>query len=487
VYVLNGPEKTSFIATENANFSYLDNVPTYGNNLLFESEAIATYPPLIRRYNLKKRGEQFVNVLIPTSTFLPPVRQTISITSIGKDVIEIEGRQISCDRLVLELKRGDLISVWITKRLHNVLMVDMPRHGFKAVFCTEKKDIPTEKYTRKSDLYVEKEVAFTNEEIVLYGTLLIPTRGKAPYPSLMLICDSGPINRDNFGIFTDIAHTLGEAGYCVLRFDKRGIGKSQGFFAAYDQSGEISDLKCAIDFLKSLPEVDKSRIALLGHSEGGFYATYLAGSDEDVKTCIIMSALSSLSPLENDCSKLKKLITNIAPDDYEYLESAITAIKQSREIIKDKSDWVTVLNKRVFTKKMNLENKYNAIDTMKKVKIPVLILHGRKDTINFVEEARELGDALAEAGNDNFTIIYFGGLDYFFGTMVKEHLIEEHIEVDMEVLKSITTWLDKNLPQQPAESIIITENISAGESQKPLLNEEHKETAYGVATEEKKE
>lgn len=450
-YLLSNPEKISFMVTGHGDFLYIEGVPTYGNDLPFENGAIVTYLPLVRRYNFKKHGEQFVNVLTPISTFLPPVRQTVSLTSIGRDSIEIEGRIINCERLVLELKNGDLISVWISRRFHNILMVEIPKYGAKAIFCTEKKNIPVQEYKRKSSLYIEKEVTFNNGDTVLYGTITVPTTGEAPYPAVMLIWDSGPLDRESLGLFTDVAHTFAEAGYCVLRFDKRGIGQSQGFFSTYVQLEEISDLKCAFDFLKSLPEADKSRMALLGHSEGGFFAAYLAGTDKDVRACIIMSALSSLSPLKGECSKLRKFITRIVSDDEEYLESTIAAIKETRGIIKDKGDWATVLGKRVFTKKIDSEEAYNVLDAMKKVNVPILILHGRRDTINPVEEARELEDALAEGGNEDITTIHFGRLDHFFGTVVKNSPIRDHIEVDIEVLKSITTWLDKNLIPPPVK------------------------------------
>lgn len=465
-YILNGPKRVSFMTSENANFLYLDNIATYGNDLFFENDAVVTYQPIIRRYNFKRGGVQYVNVLTPILNFLPPVRKVAYISAIGKDIIEIDGREINCERIILRLKNDELISIWASGRFHNVLMVDVPKNNFRAVFCTEKKSIPVQEYKKKSELYKEKEVAFTNEEVTLSGTLSVPTDGKPDHPACMLIWDSGPMDRNALGIFTDLAHALAEAGYCVLRFDKRGIGRSQGFFSTYDQSEEISDLKCAIDFLKSLPEVDKSRIALLGYSEGGFYASYMAGASEDVRACIIMSALSSLSPLKNDCIKLKKFIRKFIPDDEEYLKSAIIAVTQSREMTNDKSDWITILGNRVFTRKMYLENKYNMLDTLKKVKVPVLILHGRKDSINLIEEASELGDALADT-NDDFTMIYFGELDHFFGTAVTNPPTRDHIEADRELLKSIITWLDNNLVALPTKAAIsVDEGIKNEELQK---------------------
>jgi len=452
-YILNGPEKVSYMEAGGTNFSYLDSVPSYGNDLVFENEAIVTYPALLRRYNFKKRGEQFVNVLTSISPFTPPVRNVVSLTFVGRDILKITGRKISSERLILELENGDLISVWIAGRFHNILKIDIPKHGFKAVFSDEKSEIPVEEYKRESELYTEKEVTFNNGEIALSGTLSVPNLNRDPYPAVLLIWDSGPLDREAGGIFTDLAHDLAEAGYCVLRFDKRGIGKSRGLFLTYAQPELISDLKQAVNYLKSAPEVDSGRIALLGHSEGGFYAAYLCGQDSDIRACVIMSALSSLSPLEDDCFKLKRFIEKVAGNDIVYLESAVLSLSQSRDILWGTSDWKNVLGKRVFTKKINLEEKYNVIDAMKKVKVPVLILHGRKDDINLREEVKDLEDALMDGGNDNFTSIYFGKLGRSFGQPVKEPPIRDHIELDAEVSESMINWLDNNLtplPEVPA-------------------------------------
>lgn len=468
-YILSGPEKISFMSTGYANFSYLDSIPRYGNDLIFEKQAIVTYPPLIRRYNFKNRDEQFVNALAPISTFLPPVRNIASITSIGRSTIEIEDRKINCERLIFELQNGDLISVWTSRRFHNILMVDIPKLRFKAVFCTYKKDIPSEEYKRKSELYTQKEVIFNNEDISLSGTVSVPSSSQGPYPAIMLIWDSGPMDRNNIGIFTDLAHALAEAGYCVFRFDKRGIGRSKGLFSAYAQPEEISDLKCGIEFLGSLPEVDKSRIAVLGYSEGGFYASYLAGSYENVRACVILSALSSFNPLKDNCDKLRKFIKGAVPNDIGYLNGAVESLTQSRNMVMGKDDWVNVLGKKVFTKKINLENTYSVLDAVKKVKVPVLILHGRKDDLNLAEEVREIGESLASAGNDNFTSIYYGRLDHFFGTLVNKPPIREYIEVDIEVLTTITNWLRMNLPPSSAyqknDSTFPSKDIESGASQ----------------------
>jgi len=485
-YIVNSPEKTSFMASAHADFACLEPVPRYGNDVLFEAVCAASYQSVMRRYNFKKRGKQFVNALSPVFPLLPPAREIISVTSMGKDVIEIENKKTGCERFLLELKSGDSIYVWATKTFHNILMLEIPGLGFRAVLCHKRGEVPVAEYGRKSGLYTEKDVSFVNEEIELRGSLAVPVSGEeGPLPAVMLIWDSGPLDRDGAGIFTDIAHALAEAGYCVLRFDKRGTGKSKGFLSAYAQPEEISDLRCALNFLKERAEVDKSRIALLGHAEGGFYAAHLAAADKEIKACVILSAASSLSPLKNNCEGLKNIIKKEMPRKSEYQESAIATLKQSREMIKGKSDWITILDKRVFIKKVALEDKYNPVETVKALKIPTLILQGRRDIVNSGEEAQALGDALARAGNENFTIIYFGELGHNFGKLVKDPPVREHIEVDDEALKSIIGWLDKNLLPLPVETIPLPddelEGAEAGELPEAIAEKAVKENEAPVA------
>ncbi|KAK0339570.1 hypothetical protein LTR94_033988, partial [Friedmanniomyces endolithicus] len=66
---------------------------------------------------------------------------------------------------------------------------------------------------------------------------------------------------------------LTEAGYIVFRLDNRGEGDRSAAFkqALYLKMGqpEIADQVIGADYLRSLPYVDDSRIAMMGWSYGG--------------------------------------------------------------------------------------------------------------------------------------------------------------------------------------------------------------------------
>lgn len=77
--------------------------------------------------------------------------------------------------------------------------------------------------------------------------------------------------------FDRMSAALAACGFATLRFDCAGRGDSDGDFKDMTLPGEIADLEAILVYARSLPQVDASRIALLGHSQGGLTASVLAG------------------------------------------------------------------------------------------------------------------------------------------------------------------------------------------------------------------
>jgi hypothetical protein len=78
-----------------------------------------------------------------------------------------------------------------------------------------------------------------------------------------------------------------DAGHAALRFNFRGVGASTG---AYDGgNGEADDVRAAIDYLRSLPEIDAERVALAGYSFGAMVALRVASGRDDLSTVIAVS------------------------------------------------------------------------------------------------------------------------------------------------------------------------------------------------------
>jgi uncharacterized protein len=81
------------------------------------------------------------------------------------------------------------------------------------------------------------------------------------------------------------AEFLHRAGYAVLMFDYRYRGSSEGDSITMGVE-ERGDLRAAIDTLAARPEVDASRIGVLGMSMGGVIAIVVGAQDERVRTIV---------------------------------------------------------------------------------------------------------------------------------------------------------------------------------------------------------
>jgi len=171
---------------------------------------------------------------------------------------------------------------------------------------------------------LEKVVYFSEPEIFVPGLLLLPKAGGAK-PALVFVPEEG-----NSGAVTEkYLRPLAEAGNVVLSIDPRGMGETapaaaspsstQRNYRGFAQNAEVSlfyealragttligsrtvDVRRAIDYLETRPEVDRRRIAAAGHGMGGLLVLYAAALDERIRAAAVTSALISYAAiLESD-------------------------------------------------------------------------------------------------------------------------------------------------------------------------------------------
>jgi CubicO group peptidase (beta-lactamase class C family)/pimeloyl-ACP methyl ester carboxylesterase len=143
--------------------------------------------------------------------------------------------------------------------------------------------------------YTEEEVSFENKpaEINLAGSLTIP-QGTGPFPAVVLIPKSGPMDRDermlNHRPFLVLADYLARAGIAVLRTDVRGAGKSGGKFPGAQVEDYAGDVAAALVYLRTRKEVNSRRVGLVAHGEGSLAAAIAATRDRDVGFVVMLGA-----------------------------------------------------------------------------------------------------------------------------------------------------------------------------------------------------
>jgi pimeloyl-ACP methyl ester carboxylesterase len=160
---------------------------------------------------------------------------------------------------------------------------------------------------------------FPSGDIRLAYTLDLPA-GTGPFPAIVMGHGSGEVTRQQL---TSLALGLVQAGFAVLRYDKRGVGGSGG---VYEVAGNVAnservfpilagDMLAGIEFLKTRPEVDPARIGLFGVSQAGWIIPLAASRSSDVKFMILVVGPTVSVGVENYYSSLVEVTLTTSLED----------------------------------------------------------------------------------------------------------------------------------------------------------------------------
>ena len=147
--------------------------------------------------------------------------------------------------------------------------------------------------------------------------LNLPATGDGPFPGILLVPGSGPIDMNETGglvridnktgsliypparPFFDIAEYLSQRGFAVLQYDKRGVGANftildSNIWGNTTVNNLENDAQKALEVLIQQPEVDSNSVTLVGHSEGTMYVTRLAINNPDIVDNIVLMGTLAL-------------------------------------------------------------------------------------------------------------------------------------------------------------------------------------------------
>jgi uncharacterized protein len=288
--------------------------------------------------------------------------------------------------------------------------------------------------------YAEEEVSYENPaaHIRLAGTLTLP-RGAGPFPAVILIAGSGPIDRDEtlFGhkFFLVLADHLTRHGIAVLRVDKRGIDRSTGNYADATSADFADDVQAGIAYLKTRPEIEARKIGLAGHSEGGVIAPIVAARDPSVAFIVLMAGLGMKGD-ELLLEQNRLLAKAMGADDAQIEQvsainrRAFTAAKTAkdsaeaaarlREILSTAGKAIGMTDAAVEAAIQQLSSNwfrfflaYDPVPILREVKCPVLAINGSKD-LQVPAKPNLEGIRQALAGNSNVDVKELPGLNHLF-------------------------------------------------------------------------
>jgi len=132
------------------------------------------------------------------------------------------------------------------------------------------------------------------DDLKIVGHLYLPG-DQTPYPTVCT-CHGIPAERNDPRDkgYRALAKKICQRGLAVFTFNFRGTGASGGNI---DIAGWIKDLKAVVDYLCTLPEVDKSHLSLLGFSGGGAIAINVAAQDNRISSVVSCASPAEFTPL----------------------------------------------------------------------------------------------------------------------------------------------------------------------------------------------
>ncbi|HEY1021999.1 MAG TPA: alpha/beta fold hydrolase, partial [Flavisolibacter sp.] len=284
--------------------------------------------------------------------------------------------------------------------------------------------------------------------------------------------------------FAVIADDLTKRGFLVLRVDDRGVGKTTGDHRSATSRDFADDVKAGLAFLRSLSEVNKSKIGLLGHSEGGMIAQMVCAEDKDLAFLVMLAApgipVTELMTLQNEAVLLsagaqkevvkeylqlyRQLVTAIAYAPADQAERLTTAIltnwiqKTPREKVvattgisdeTSKQKWAASFGQQVAHPWFHYFLQYNPDDYVKKLKAKVLALNGDKDVqVTSSANLAGLRSSLKRSNSPQYDIVALEGLNHLFQRCQK-CTVQEYGELEETIapaaLEAIGNWLVKEV------------------------------------------
>lgn len=336
--------------------------------------------------------------------------------------------------------------------------------------------------------YDSEEVTFKNitDDIDLAGTLTYP-KGDGPFPAVVMITGSGAQDRDEFLLghkpFLVIADHLTRNGIAVLRFDDRGVGGSGGNTYQSTMDNTAKDVIAGMALLTQHGKIDKHKIGLFGHSEGGWVSPIVANMRDDVAFIVMMAGpgvggrelwlsqrieILKQEKVSQAMIDVDQIVMSRVLEVIKDLDDNEEAMKGIQNLLNGMAEEFSGANAAAFDtlvtqNQANLESAfelmltpwfralmlYDAEENLAGMQCPVLALFGEKDIqVPAVANRDEMRRIFEASGHSDYQLTIMPGLNHLMQTCVTGSMAE-YGEIDETVspavLQLVTDWITKRV------------------------------------------
>lgn len=328
---------------------------------------------------------------------------------------------------------------------------------------------------------VDSTIIIKNDSLQIGASLYMPVQ-KGKVPAMVMVSGTNPQDRNGtmagYPFFKQIAAFLANKGYAVLLMDDRGVGKSTGNYQYATTADFANDALVAIKYLRTQSQINREKIGLIGHSEGGAACAIAAAQSTDVKFVISLAGLASngLASLvqqnedlvnhsqlsqtdKNRSNSINKLMFETA---FKYADSANMKEKLEETYHKWKKvddslfklsgvQWdhfrfpIYSYVNHAIGKWYRYFVRYDAQAVMGQIKVPVLAINGDRDLmVSAQQNLANWKNYIAAGGNKNVTTKLVSNVNHLLQkceTCKPDEYAKIKTGVSTEVLDATAAWL----------------------------------------------
>jgi pimeloyl-ACP methyl ester carboxylesterase len=250
-------------------------------------------------------------------------------------------------------------------------------------------------------------------------------------------------------ILGQLAGALANAGFVAVRYDKRGHGQSGGRAESVTLGDQAEDALAVVRWLANRRDIDRDRIAVVGHNEGAWAALLAAARERRIAAAVTIAAPSiagSERVLEQQRHVLERM--DIPPTERVAkieLQGRINAAVMSGR------GWEAFppeVRKQADTPWFQSFLLFDPARVMEDVRQPLLFIHGELDAEVPVTHVDRLGEMAQKRGRSrSVAVVAVRGVNHLLTPAVTGEVSEyaslQNRNVSGDVTAALGNWLTK--------------------------------------------
>jgi pimeloyl-ACP methyl ester carboxylesterase len=286
----------------------------------------------------------------------------------------------------------------------------------------------------------------------LGATITRPKSAAARLPAVILLGGAAASDRDGaiagVPILGQLAGAIADAGFVAVRFDKRGYGQSGGRAESATINDYADDALAVFRWLASRRDIDRDRIAVIGHNEGAWMALLAANRERDIAGVVTLAAPATTGKervVEQQRHVLERM--QLAPADrvarIELQEQINTAVLTG----KGWEDIPAEMRKQADTPWFQSFLAFEPARVLRDIRQPLLIVHGELDAEVPASHMDKLAELAKTSRSRAVAVVSVRDVNHLLIPAVRGEVDEYATLKDRALSKDLTTgitsWLTK--------------------------------------------